>query len=1353
MKKVLALLLCLLFLVPTAALPTFVASADIEGRVIQEFTIKGAASKTLTGDGYVCAPSSYLKEAVDLSGYALNDLAFELDLYLEGDLTAFQSNINAWLELTSSGKADDQEINWDIGKLTWQSDKWFRLTLKLSEAGKGSSTAIDLSKVNYARMYVYSAGGVNQQYTFKYCNFRLVDLSKGAEGTDPIGDGTFKVNPPEWELVDTEYPTTEAIIAGYNLGDYIQPNSGVDATGALQTLLNAMGANGGGTVFVPAGRWVFKGSLEIPYGVTLQGDWRAPTDENPEAVGTIFEVYGGKGSTSGASFIVQLPNSCVQGITFWYPEQDPENIVPYPMTIQKYKAGNWGADYTHVRNCTFINAYSAVQQPAGSGCPNVYNVYGTPLYLGVFMDNVADIGRIDYIYFGAKYWENCGLPGAPTTDTAKKAVRDYIYNNATALKMGRVDWSYWCFSEIEGYQNGMHFINSPADPGAYANGHVYGMTFTDCETAIRVDGCSTGAAEIFSNITIKDCKTGILTVNDQQSIGNLNMSYVTIDADVAIKHDGNMRFMINTFDIQRGTVEASRGPLMMSGSTFHTAAPHIELKNGANSVILQGNKAANGEFTVSNPSKCPVRISNKAVEMKDIEWMTGDQSKDKTVKAAREVLYVADFDNTGKTVVTSKLQALLDKAGQEGGGYVFLPGGHYRLDKGVTVPSGVELVGATDIGRNPYQIGTILDVVGMRGDATITLSANSGIRAIVFDYPEQGNSPEKLKTYPVAIQGRGENVHIVNVAIRNGYDGVDLMSYRCDNHYIKYLAGYCFHSVLKVGGGSVGGKIINYQMNSSAWWSGYESKYGSWKNSPSTKDHTEGTGGAWRLNNIYVQSNCVILTVGDVTDQVLYNNFSYLGAVGVYFVEENGQAADGWNVGNAYDYTSVGIKVDAIEKMDFINPQIVSYNYTGEVPNTHHMYLTDKCDDVVNIVNVACWAQPDSYIRADGGTINVYCGSYTDNAKSACFATIGEKGKINLQNGAISNRGVKSLATSNLQNLSVEGYINEHTLNGESEALWGTNMVRGSRWDLPQNATIDATQNLIFTEGFTDHRTDRVEGVSNALAANGYFNVFNPMNANTNVTRADVDGNHMMRLYHNGASQSVFARNSTLRLKSGAANNLYMMEFRVNVKSLRDTFALSVYNIANSLPSGTVDLLTFKADGVYAGQEKLTDKSLDTWYRVQITFDLRDGDHKTYTIRLLDDEYKLIAEMADEAAALFPENYQDAANDIGMLSLSASAERTEDDKITEVLVDYLFVTQDPTVIRDEEPKGMLGDVDGDEKITSTDARLTLQFYAGKITEKDLDLTVADVDGDEKITSTDARLILQYYAGKIEDFPI
>ncbi|MBO5797912.1 MAG: dockerin type I repeat-containing protein, partial [Clostridia bacterium] len=493
------------------------------------------------------------------------------------------------------------------------------------------------------------------------------------------------------------------------------------------------------------------------------------------------------------------------------------------------------------------------------------------------------------------------------------------------------------------------------------------------------------------------------------------------------------------------------------------------------------------------------------------------------------------------------------------------------------------------------------------------------------------------------------------------------------------------------------------------------------------------------------------LTVGDVTDQVLYDNFSYLGAMGAYYVEENGKGANGWNVGNAYDYTSVGIKIDGIGDMDFINVQIVSYNYTEQVPDTHHVYLTDKCDDNVTIINLACWAMPDNFVRVDSGSLNVYCADFNDNAKTSALTKIGEKGKLYLQNGVSPNGGVKILAAENLKNLTVSGYINEFGLTGENECNWGTNMVRVLRWDVPGNATIDKTQKMVFTEGFTGYKTETVGELANVLSKDGSFNVLPTATANGSVT-LQKDGNEdVMRLYHTGATQSVYARSSSLRMKSGRANNTYMLETRLNVKSLRDAnksaFTLTVYNMAGANPSGAVDLVSFKPDGVYVGEQKLTDKVTNTWYRVQVSFDLTGTSGKTYSVRLLDDEYKVVAEAKNVA---LPAACQGNKNDLGTLSLVANATRTEDAKTTEVLVDYLFVQQDPTVVAD--PVGMLGDVDGDGGITSTDARLTLQFYAGKITENDLNTAVADVDGDGSITSTDARLILQYYAGKITDWP-
>ena len=58
-----------------------------------------------------------------------------------------------------------------------------------------------------------------------------------------------------------------------------------------------------------------------------------------------------------------------------------------------------------------------------------------------------------------------------------------------------------------------------------------------------------------------------------------------------------------------------------------------------------------------------------------------------------------------------------------------------------------------------------------------------------------------------------------------------------------------------------------------------------------------------------------------------------------------------------------------------------------------------------------------------------------------------------------------------------------------------------------------------------------------------------------------------------------------------------------------------------------------------------------------------------------------------------------------------------------------------------------GDVDGDGKVTSTDARLSLQAPVGKVELTEEQKEVADVDGDGKVTTTDARIILQEAVGK------
>lgn len=66
--------------------------------------------------------------------------------------------------------------------------------------------------------------------------------------------------------------------------------------------------------------------------------------------------------------------------------------------------------------------------------------------------------------------------------------------------------------------------------------------------------------------------------------------------------------------------------------------------------------------------------------------------------------------------------------------------------------------------------------------------------------------------------------------------------------------------------------------------------------------------------------------------------------------------------------------------------------------------------------------------------------------------------------------------------------------------------------------------------------------------------------------------------------------------------------------------------------------------------------------------------------------------------------------------------------------------------------GEKGDVDGDGKVTSADALMTLQAATGKIKPTEAQREAADVDGDGTVGSSDALFILQYATKKITVWP-
>ena len=114
-----------------------------------------------------------------------------------------------------------------------------------------------------------------------------------------------------------------------------------DNAGAFRKALDAAAAKGG-TVYVPAGYYRFKGNLRVPAGVELRGCTDAP--HHTCSGGSVLMPLQGRGEESGEPFVSLAPGAGLRGLGFWYPEQTFPKPVPYPWTVRSLGPGCWVRD-------------------------------------------------------------------------------------------------------------------------------------------------------------------------------------------------------------------------------------------------------------------------------------------------------------------------------------------------------------------------------------------------------------------------------------------------------------------------------------------------------------------------------------------------------------------------------------------------------------------------------------------------------------------------------------------------------------------------------------------------------------------------------------------------------------------------------------------------------------------------------------------------------------------------------------------------------------------------------------------------------------------------------------------------
>lgn len=663
---------------------------------------------------------------------------------------------------------------------------------------------LDMSNVNRFQLYIDSLNSVTGTFTMTLSEVRIVDISgQKLQGVvAAIAAPTSGMSTDEPILYNRN-----AVQAGAD------PTGQADSTAAIQTCLNAVGRTGG-VVFLPAGRYRVEGTLSVPEGVTLRGEWMDP-DNGGLGKGTILMAYAGRGDTDPEThaFIRLQKGTSLQYISIWYPEQEPAAPQPYPAAIV-------GIGHNYIHNVTLYNAYIGLYDHHCSSLL-VRGLYGTVLSTGIDAAEGYDIPRIEEVAFDTTYWINSGLPGAPT-GLAADQLNSYTREQVIGIRTGRQDGGYWYDLRIANAHTSCLIENGGIYIGALQTRRV--------QYGVRVTGISYPGLEL----TYSDIEASInglyFSVPERETAVIAKTAFRgAATAIYGVKTGG---FGINVNDCvfegwQNEAIRMNGGNLTVSGSTFADAKPAICLQEPTRQAVLTGNRFADVDQAVEAGQNTLLQRDDGNTDVPSMPTYSHPEVPVCGTDSDRVILAM-EYGVTagGQQDCTAALQHALDAAADTGG-IVYLPGGIYRLDGSLHVPANVELRGSFEGPHfgNSTMKGTQFYVYAGKGDAQGTplldLGESAGVSGITVFYPEQGFSDQltderQVTAYPPTVR-MSAGSFVRNMALVNAYTGIDALTRRCDDLVISDVTGMTLYQGLLLGHGTRRGAVQNFHLNASGW--------------------------------------------------------------------------------------------------------------------------------------------------------------------------------------------------------------------------------------------------------------------------------------------------------------------------------------------------------------------------------------------------------------------------------------------------------------------------------------------------------------------------------------------------------
>ncbi|VGO23509.1 glycosyl hydrolase family 28-related protein [Pontiella sulfatireligans] len=774
-------------------------------------------------------------------------------------------------------------------------------------------------------------------------------------------------------------------------GEKLDRTGTTDVSAALNSALKKLFDTGGGTLYLPAGKYRLDHPVFIRPGTTLRGDFVTPGFNKVDPTkNTIICAYYGREMDALAPPLFFLDgSSLIDGLVIWYPEQKVDHIVPYAPTIRHHKKLSKTALNGSSRNLFLVNAYTGIQlgKKKGATCIHLMkNIYGTPLGDGIEVWRDADIPRILDIDFNPDYWPAAELDHSPID---REKLKTHLFEKASGITYHRCDGSELANITIRGYNKGFqlndgHLIND--DIWLDNEGHYINFSITDCYDAVWISNIKNHGTQ-FYNCTLEGKRSAVFVENPMHGKEcAMFMGCELRGGQAAVlqhweaeKNDlFSLMFSACTF---KSPIEWTGGNLSIVDCDFDFEGQHLFIgKDTAHAVIADSR--FKGPRTIDNQAGDKVKISASRDPYIKPPKYTYDVNKISTYKPP-SIESVILHPEKGTSDDTARIQFAIDGLSKSGGGYIVLSPGFYALKSSLVVRRNVELRGPVQA----WQHSTFHSYYAEKGTpkgalffvehghnevdtATITLEENAGLDGLFFHYPEQefdSQTKEVTEEYGWLIRMQGDRSYVKHVTASNPWRFIDLYSHDAKDTYI----GYCNGAPLDQGifvGEAENCMIDNVHFNSWYWNQTYF---------PNKIVRTvEQKGYKKELDN-WMKANTKAFIFAGSRNVDVYGTFIFCSNQGFKLLpgKTSGKGPSGIIINSGCDWSKFGLYMHANDGLVFANMHFIDVGENDPDLNISSIYVAPACADPISLYNLSTWGTSHRALALDGtatSQVNIY---------------------------------------------------------------------------------------------------------------------------------------------------------------------------------------------------------------------------------------------------------------------------------------------------------------------------------------------------------------------------------------------